>query len=705
MNYTILKKSEQTQNYVESVAKEADKHRDSLGFFAKSVYKQFSDKNNLWILLVDNSYAGHIMFSVAWTKLKITVNQTFIKNEYRKQGLAKLLVLELKKWGEKHNFLHIRANVADDLSAANSFYDRLGFKAFRQKKGGNVKNRQINIRILDLDTPTLLTFSENRHNLSFTTSNPINSNYKYCLDLNILNDFIKHRMHKPYVDKILKNGLCGNLEVYVSVEAKNEIARNLNSENDPLYDMVKLLPVLTIPTQEDKNQLFPLVEKLIFGKIDLASKHKDNMVSDVNHVISCITNGCSGFITRDNKILKSSKQLFRDFGLEILSPEEFVYNEDIIEDDDNIILEMASGKIEIEKISDKNTSLLKFYLQKNNLERSSVSLTKYQGLNITSNKENIATIIWSVAHKKGEHIIAYIFYELNKANSIVFDHLIESLFRYLKKDRARYLTLFIGKDDIEIGKMLTDRGFSLSQDEHFFKYSRFICDGIIALQNWNQFCEEFKEFTNMEIKSKLSSYKKLKTNGIMIGDNSSYYDFFDFETKVTPSIIVPEGRDIKIIPIKPQYAEELIGSETKIQLSLFNFSRKAAFIKIEKAYFKNPKAGSKVHKGDLVMFYESSPTCALIGIARCTYSAVLSVQDALEKLKRQGVLEEKDLEAIAVDNKVHALTFDDFYRFDKMVRLKELKKKGLGKNGFISVNKTTSQMFIDLCRLGGVYAY
>ncbi|MFR2533090.1 MAG: hypothetical protein ACLS9L_05775, partial [Alphaproteobacteria bacterium] len=81
------------------------------------------------------------------------------------------------------------------------------------------------------------------------------------------------------------------------------------------------------------------------------------------------------------------------------------------------------------------------------------------------------------------------------------------------------------------------------------------------------------------------------------------------------------------------------------------------------------------------------------------------VQDALEKLKRQGVLEEKDLEAIAVDNKVHALTFDDFYRFDKMVRLKELKKKGLGKNGFISVNKTTSQMFIDLCRLGGVYAY
>ena len=267
------------------------------------------------------------------------------------------------------------------------------------------------------------------------------------------------------------------------------------------------------------------------------------------------------------------------------------------------------------------------------------------------------------------------------------------------------MTLFIGKDDIEIGKMLTDRGFSLSQDEHFFKYSRFICDGIIALQNWNQFCEEFKEFTNMEIKSKLSSYKKLKTNGIMIGDNSSYYDFFDFETKVTPSIIVPEGRDIKIIPIKPQYAEELIGSETKIQLSLFNFSRKAAFIKIEKAYFKNPKAGSKVHKGDLVMFYESSPTCALIGIARCTYSAVLSVQDALEKLKRQGVLEEKDLEAIAVDNKVHALTFDDFYRFDKMVRLKELKKKGLGKNGFISVNKTTSQMFIDLCRLGGVYAY
>lgn len=704
MNYTILKKSEQTQKYVDLVAEEADKHRDALGFFAKSVYKQFSDKNNLWILLVDNTYAGHIMFSTAWTKLKITINQTFVKAKHRKQGLAKLLVLELKKWGEKHNFLHIRANVADDLNAANLFYDKLGFKAVRQKKGGNVKNRQINIRILDLDTPTLLTFCENRHNLSFTTSNPINSNYKYCLDLNILNDFIKHRMHKPYVDKILKNGLCGNLEVYVSVEAKNEIARNLNSENDPLYDMVKLLPVLTTPTQEDRNQLFPLVEKLIFGKIDLASKHKDNMISDVNHIISCITNKCSGFITRDNKILKSSKQLFKDFGLEILSPEEFFYNEDMIEDSDNIILEMASEKIEIEKISDKNENLLNFHLQKNNLKRSTVMLTKYQGLNITSNKENIATIIWSIAHKKGEHIVAYIFYELTKANSAVFDHLIESLFRSLKKDKAKYLTIFIIKDDTTIGKMLTDRGFSLSQDEYFFKYSRFMCDGIIGVQNWNQFCEEFKEFTNKEIKSKLSSYKKLKTNGIMIGNNSSYYDFFDFETKVAPSIIVPEGRDIKIIPIKPQYAEELIGNEAKSQLSLFNFSKKAAFIKIEKAYFKNPKAGSKVNKGDLIMFYESSPTYALIGVARCTYSAILSIQDAIEKLKRQGVLEKKDLEAIAVDNKVHALTFDNFYRFDKIISLKELKKKGLGKNGFISVNKTTSQVFIDLCRLGGIYA-
>lgn len=704
MNYIILKRSEETKNYVDVVAQEADKHRDALGFFAKSVYQQFSDKNNLWVLVLDNKYVGHIMFSVAWTKLKITINQTFVKAEYRKQGLAKLLVLELKKWGEKHNFLHIRANVADDLSVANSFYDALGFKAFRQKKGGETKNRQINIRILDLDTPTLLKFNDNRYNLNFTTSYPINSSYKYCLDLNILNDFIKHRAHKHYVDQILKNGLCGNLEVYVSVETKNEIARNLKGENDPLCDMVKLLPVLASPSQEDKNKLFPLIEKLIFEKIDLDSKHKNNMISDVNHVISCISNRCTGFITRDNKILKASKQLFEKFGLEVLSPEEFVYNEDIIESDDGIILEMNSEKIEIEKISDKNTELLNFYLQKNNIGRSDVGLIKYKGLNITSNKKNIAMIIWSMVHKKGEHIVAYVFYELEKTNSVIFDHMLESLFRSLKKDKAKYLTLFVTKDDTKIGKMLSDRGFFLSRDKKFFKYSRFICDGIIGLQNWNQFCEEFEKYTKLSIKSKLSSYKKLKTNGIMIGDNSSYYDFFDFETKISPSMIVSEGRDIKIIPIKPQYAEELIGNDRKRQLSLFNFFKKTAFIKIEKAYFKSPKAGSKINKGDLLMFYESSPTCAMIGVARCTYSEVLSIHEA-QKLKRQGVLEEKELKAIAINDKVLALTFDNFYRFDQMIPFKDLQAKGLGKSRFVSVTKTTSQVFLDLCRLGGIYEY
>lgn len=68
---------------------------------------------------------------------------------------------------------------------------------------------------------------------------------------------------------------------------------------------------------------------------------------------------------------------------------------------------------------------------------------------------------------------------------------------------------------------------------------------------------------------------------ILLGKKSEYYNFFDFETKFSPSIIVPKGRDIHIIPIRPEYAKELVGDSFDSQKSLDLMYKKPALLKTE----------------------------------------------------------------------------------------------------------------------------
>lgn len=66
------------------------------------MYHQLGMKDCLWVLVDDKTqYIGHILFSNAISKSKITVQQTYILPQFRGLGYAKQLVEELKVYGER----------------------------------------------------------------------------------------------------------------------------------------------------------------------------------------------------------------------------------------------------------------------------------------------------------------------------------------------------------------------------------------------------------------------------------------------------------------------------------------------------------------------------------------------------------------------------------------------------------------------------
>ena len=102
---------------------------------------------------------------------------------------------------------------------------------------------------------------------------------------------------------------------------------------------------------------------------------------------------------------------------------------------------------------------------------------------------------------------------------------------------------------------------------------------------------------------------------------------------------------------------------------------------MEKAYFRSSSKASIFSRGGIVAFYVSGSRSIqeIIGFARITYSDVISVDEAMVKLGRQGILPRAELMKIASkkDGNLHVFTFDNFLAFHNRVSFSKAKKLGL----------------------------
>jgi len=198
MHPRILTSYSEIQEFLPILQKHADQNRVSLGFFPTSSYNDTALQGRLWVAIDENSknYVGHLFFGGRYPHLKIF--QLFILKEYRQLRIASMLLDKLVEYGESRSYLTIVSRVAADL-ASNKFWERADFQLIRQKPGGKTRGRIINIRIKELNTPSLF----KNANLNIQRSNsletigysnkPLVSSPSYAIDLNILFDVIRER--------------------------------------------------------------------------------------------------------------------------------------------------------------------------------------------------------------------------------------------------------------------------------------------------------------------------------------------------------------------------------------------------------------------------------------------------------------------------------------------------------------------------------
>lgn len=281
----------------------------ALGFLPAGAYEEAASRGNLLVAICDSSYAGHLLFGGSYPSLKVF--QLYVSESLRRRGIGTALVSGLVNLANHHSYLSITANVAEDL-AANAFWERAGFVLLRLKPGGASRNRIINVRVRELDTPTLFkTGSTTLPELGIIPNYFIQLPV-YVLDLNVFWDVVQRRPRREFAAQVLAAAFDNLIKVLVTQEFINELERTSKVANDPALEFALQLPVLPLPPISVSDTLVSEIASILFPERVANGKVSAHDRSDLIHLATAIHHEASGFVTSEHALVKKRDLIRRN---------------------------------------------------------------------------------------------------------------------------------------------------------------------------------------------------------------------------------------------------------------------------------------------------------------------------------------------------------------------------------------------------------
>jgi len=309
--------------FVDAVRNHADRERDALGFLPAPVYDDAAARGNLLVALVttNREYGGHVLFGGTFPHARIF--QLFVVEHFRNKGVAQELITHLTKMLEEYGYLSVSATVAEDLPA-NGFWEKIGFAIVRRRPGGAARNRLLNVRIRQLNTPTLfdaqLPAAADLGLIEQLGAQPA----VYAIDLNVFWDIIKGRPRSEYAADVIGAAFNKLIQIVVAEEFINELQRSSKATpTDPALEFAMQFPTLPEPEPIVLQQLLDELGRLIFpnrlsrGNLSLQDR------SDLVHLATAIHHSATGFVTSDDTLLKVQDPLYKRYGIFVLHVKNF----------------------------------------------------------------------------------------------------------------------------------------------------------------------------------------------------------------------------------------------------------------------------------------------------------------------------------------------------------------------------------------------
>jgi GNAT superfamily N-acetyltransferase len=676
--------------YLDQIATFADDNKDAFGFLARQCYAEALERERIWIYTHQGNVVAYLFFG--GRSSNITVKQLFVAEVARKCGLGKKLIEQLKTYALSNGFQTISARVAADLSA-NSFWEKMEFLVERQIKGGQTTKRLINVRLLELSGNFLWSsdVAERDEYAAFSIKRPLLSRPNYALDLNVFFDIIKSRIDAASAQLLVSSAMDSKLRLCVTHEFANELARHSVVGNDPVLQFARALPTLPKVPDSQLRSLIVDLRKLIFPEASRSQKRAVNDHSDLIHLAASIHHKAFGFITREKAILRCANTLRTQYGLEVVSPIDFLpetYDDQFA----SFAVSVAVGNADIRLAvfnENRRSDVEAFLSEVVGLPKQMIANVLEAGTSVTLRKRLISTCedkvvgfaSWTLETSLEPAVNCYLFVDEKKVESQLFvDHVLQKISTDLPNNNFCIIDVYTHSSQLMVVNTASEREFaSLTRSTEWVTLQRLAYTGVLTKSRWAAFAQKLASERSITLNQKFPTFSEVTNTGVAIvveGRTSSRpKKLLSFETRFSPLILLAEGRPGAIVPIQEVYANELLNLDVA-QKSLLPGNE--ALLRLEKAYFGTAGFEKTFTSLGLVIFYISGTNKGLkaaVGLARVTFAGKRPASGVKEELSRLGVLDADKLARLTdKTGNIALFTFDNFVRFPSMVTYQELKK-------------------------------
>lgn len=630
-----------------------DRNSKTLGFLPKVAFEKYAKQSQL-IGAFDkssNELLGYLLYRVSYNR--VTIVHLCINETKRNNSSANKLVNYLKKNTKQYDGIRLscRNNYGID-----SVWERFNFVPIKEKIGRSKKGYPL----------TIWWFPHYQNNLlSQISEYELNNKIVAVIDMNIFLDIKGEREEESLAlksDWLLSEAiLYYTREIYIEINKAKTPEIKKSSRN--LLSYFEELPF------KDEEEFFKIVQEL---KNAFPLKQHKNDKSDLNHIAYSISGGAQFFITRDEEILKNNK-FFKKYNLTVYRPSEFITHLD-----ENIQVSkykpqsLIGTSINSKRVTTKNIDFFTETFLKSNEKKNHFQKIIRNSLSLP-NKFELITI------SKKNHLLAFMIFDRTSENKLkipVFRFLNSSLRITLTKHllfKSILTSISEERTFVEINENhLEDDIKNAIQEARFTKlnntWQKMNIKGILDTENLYSRIDKEENTKNI--------IANINTNLEKTENVTEFIKKYNYERFLSPLKIKDLEISSYIVPIKPQWAEQLFNDKSKEKLDLFE-PEYELLLNRENVYYRS--ASPKIINAPArILWYSSENKSTKVkgSIIATSYVDEIFVDNPkklFKQFEKLGIYKWKDIsETAGKKEKIMAFVFSDTELLKKPISLKNI---------------------------------
>ena len=614
----------------------------TLGFLPKVALSEYLERGNvLGAMDADNQVVGYILYGSAPSYIRIT--HLCVSEEYRGRGIARQLLNALKE--RRTSQEHIRLNCRRDFPA-HKMWPSLGFSPVAEKVGRSAEGHLLTIWRYN--------FAKEAQQLGLFQAKISDDAVDAVIDAQIFFDFNELDNDKTMPSKaLLEDFLVGSLNICIDDELLVEIDRKEDAKSRQMSKQ-RSEDYRQVNYDKQKSEEFEILLK------DILPSRTASDESDIRHLSKTAASEAGIFITRDNVLLKKSREILELTDLEVLSPEALITQIHEISDRKSYTPVRVSGfEVEWRRLTSQDIASFPYdsFLipgeRKGKLEEKLKSFfaypERYECELLYSENKPISVRVLEKEDNKSI-VVRFARVSLSKDHSI-FERFVISDTIYQAVSQEIPMVKYMTSDAThKLRPKLMEMGFTEVEDG-FVRFCFSMC------------MSQAETLTTIgELSpSSLSNYKNMTP--------------IDLELHCSP-VSVASNQEHFLIPIRAHYAMSLVD---RFQSAHDMFGGKASvLLRWDNVYYRSKSFQNMLKAPARVLWYVSGANHQKVVAISHLDSVEIDAPRALyKKYAKFGILEWKDLFELCdrnVDADIMALKFSHTFTFQKSVPLNELRK-------------------------------